>query len=163
MSATANRYVVVETVIASVFSFAFNAGISWLALHDLRPITLFGLPGLAIGFLPATFMTVLMVVMISTLITRARRRAGKAPELPVRPAKLPYQVVLRALLVALGATVVFAPAVVAGLHVAYPGPYTLDWALILNGVYGVVLAVIIAPPILRTALSEPATIRAARP
>jgi hypothetical protein len=163
MSASANRYIFTETLIASVFSFAFNYGISWLALQGLNPITLFGVPGLGLGFVPATFMTVLMVAVISTLITRSRRRARKAPELPARATRLPRHVLLRGLLVAVLATIVFAPSIVAALHFAYPGPYSLMWSLAGNGVYGIILAVVVAPPILRAALSEPAPAPTSKP
>lgn len=151
---SADKYIFIETLIAVAFSIVFNVGIGWLALNGLDPITLFGLPGLGIGLLPATLMTCLMVTLAATLITRGRQRRSAAPSLPPAKPKLPRHALQRAVLVGAIATAVLAPLAAGGLSLTWPGPYTLMEALAINAGYAVVLAVLVAPIVLRETLRE---------
>lgn len=74
-----------ETAISVVVNVAISAGFMFLVFGRSRLIELWGLHGLALDFLPQTFMISAMSVLVPMVLTRSRiasgRIAGHAPRL----------------------------------------------------------------------------------
>lgn len=110
-----------------------------------------GLHGLAVDFIPQSFMIALMSTLVPGALTLRRVRAGTLPRSSL-PSRLPAKLVPRALLVAVLAVLIGAG--IAGTVVWFAAPDTLGWlpALLIKLAYGGLLAAITTPPGLRAAL-----------
>ena len=147
------RFVLVETVVNSVVSGLLSAAFVWLVFGGRDVIPLWGMDGLAFDLVPTAFMITLMMTLGLTLFTRWRCRKGSAPVLSGRN-RLPGNVVLRALAMALIATVLLVPASVALLALLGPESWSYSAVMLFKIVYGVVLAAVITPIIVMGAMRD---------
>ena len=138
-----------ETAVAVAINAGFSALFAWLVFGG-RAATA---QEVALDALPQSFAIALMTTLVPTLITRRRLRAGAVA--PLAPAKgWPRNLLLRALLVgALAALIGFA---LHWLAVRPLGPEEWRFEVLLpyKVAYGALLALAIAPPVLRRALAD---------
>ena len=138
-----------ETAVAVAINGAFSALFAWLAFGG-RAATA---QEVASDALPQSFAIALMTTLVPTLITRKRLRAGAVAPLS-RANRLPGNLLLRALLV--GALAALVGGALHWFVVRPLGPETWRFELLLpyKVAYGALLALAIAPPILRRALAD---------
>lgn len=158
-SSDVSRYVRAETVASVVINAAVSAAFVWLIFRGMAVIPLWGSRGLAVDLIPTTFMITLMSTIASTLITRGRLRRSQAPQLARADAgsiarALPRNLLLRALTLALGATLVLVPLTVAGLILFGIESAAYGNVMLFKIGYGAVLALIVTPAIVRRALLD---------
>ena len=151
MSPEHRRYVKKETLIAVAINSALSALFALIVFggNDAAPVV-----DVAFDAFPQSFMIALMTTLVPTAITRRRLRLGAVPPLAAGAVRLPRNLLLRALLVAAAAALVggglnwlllpqLAPALLAFVPV-----------LAYKILYGALLALLLAPVVLRTALAD---------
>ncbi|WP_317928457.1 hypothetical protein [Halioxenophilus sp. WMMB6] len=148
------RYILQETIIGIVISALLSAFFVWLIFGDRNAVALWGEEGLALDFLPQTFMITFMCVLVPSLIARKKRRLGVVAALSAPALRwLPTRLFLRALVLAFMATVVGSGCGVLILSLM-PTPLSLNTVYLFKVIYGSVVAVCMAPVGLLAVLSE---------
>jgi hypothetical protein len=147
------RFLAVETFVNAVVSGVLSAGFVVLVFGGRDIIPLWGMDGLAFDLIPTVFMITLMMTIGLTLFTRSRCRRGRAP-LSRRASRLPGNVLLRALLLAISATVLLVPASVGLLHLLGLQGWSYSAVMLFKIIYGVVLAAAITPVIVIGAMRD---------
>jgi hypothetical protein len=150
-----NRYVLSETAISVVINIVLSALFMFLVFGRSPTIELWGRPGLALDFVPQTFMISLMSVLVPSLITRRRMKSGRvAARASARLRNLPKNVVFRAIVIGCGLTVLLGGGAVLLLSAVWRGaaPFWVTFPLKLA--YGVLVATIATPLGLYATLSE---------
>ncbi|MBC2670189.1 MHYT domain-containing protein [Novosphingobium piscinae] len=146
-------YIRRETLVSVVINTVLSAAAFWLVFRGQDPVQVWGLGYWVFDFIPQSFMIALMSTLVPGAIAGRAVRAGR-----IRPAgapgRLPGNLVVRALLMAvlgvvLGTAAVAGLAGLAGLSALSPSA-----ALALKMVYGALLALIVTPLGLRRALSR---------
>lgn len=148
-----SRYILVETAISIAVNAAISAGFAWLVFGGRAGIGLWGADGLALDFVPQTFMISLMSVLVPTVLTRRRVRSGALPH-GESFFRLPRNLFVRALLVAALATALLGGAAAALLALLWSGPMGFAAGLPLKVAYGALIALLVTPPALRAALAD---------
>jgi hypothetical protein len=148
------RYILVETAIGMVINALFSAGFAFLVFGGRAEIGLWGPDGLALDFVPQTFAIAMMSVLVPTALTRRRIRTGTLAARGEAPSPLPRNLLLRALLMALAATILLGGTATALLAAIRVGPLTFGAVLPLKIVYGALVALAVTPPALRAALLD---------
>jgi hypothetical protein len=148
------RYLLVETLISAVINSVLSLFFAWVVFGRLGMIELAGPAGLAVDFLPQTFMVALMSTLVPTLLTRKRVRQAQIAALATAPWKLPGNLLLRALLVAVVAVLVLGGAAMLLTPVFVTGPIPRNSAFVLKVVYGALISVPITMLALRCALAD---------
>jgi hypothetical protein len=151
------RHVVTETLISMVVNALFSAGFAFLVFGGVTEIGLWGPAGLALDFVPQTFVIATMSVLVPTALTRRRIRAGALARGRGAPSRLPGNLLVRALLVALAATILLGGAATALLAAASSGPLTFATVLPLKIAYGAFVALAVTPLALRAAFLDRGT------
>lgn len=101
-------YIRRETAISMVINAVISAGFVWAVFGGRSSATVWGSGGVVADFVPQTFMVSLMSVLVPTLLTRKRLRSGQYSGMQLAPSRLPGNIGLRASVIALAATAVFA-------------------------------------------------------
>jgi hypothetical protein len=154
MSPALRAYVVKETAISILINAVLSALFVWLMFGGRSQVAVWGAGNLAFDFVPQTFMISLMSVLVPSALTRKRRRAGAIESCePVLPS-LPRNLALRALLLAIVASLVLATAAALLLAAVSPAPLAMSAVWPLKIVYGALVAVIVTPIGLCVALGE---------
>jgi len=154
-----------ETTINTVVTIVIAGVLSWLIFRGETAIAPLDAPPRGIfGILPGTFNFTLLVTLALTLITRRRLRAGLFPrfgeqEGPRVGARLPANVVLRAITLAVAATIVCVPVgggvVWAGVRGdILPATWSFAGMLLFFTVYFAALSLFVTPIILWRALRD---------
>jgi pilus assembly protein TadC len=146
------RYIATETGISAVINAALSLLAAWLVFHTRTAIGATGVGGYAVDFLPQTFMVTFMSTLVPTWLTRRRVRSGQLAKSPRSGLPLPHNVFLRALAIALTATLVIGVACML-VSRQWNAPLQFDALLILKVVYGVLLSIPITRFVLRAALA----------
>lgn len=149
-----SRYILVETAISVAINAAISAGFAFLVFGGRTGIALWGSGGLALDFAPQTFMIAMMSVVVPTALTRRRIGAGALRPRSGPPSQLPPNLAVRALLVALFATVALGGAATAALAATWSGPIGFAAALPLKIIYGAAVALVVTPFALKAALRD---------
>ena len=87
------RYVATETLISMAINCAISVGMFVLLFGGRAEISLKGLDGALIDFIPQTFMIALMSLVVPTLLTRRRVARGRIGSIGGCPASLADQIV----------------------------------------------------------------------
>lgn len=151
------RYLLVETSISMLVNALFSAGFTFLVFGGRGEIGLWGPAGLALDFAPQTFVIAMMSVLVPTALTRRRIRSGALAPGRRAPSRLPGNLLVRALLVASGATLLLGGAATAVLAASWSGPLTFGAVLSLKIVYGALVALAVTPLALRAAFLDRGT------
>lgn len=148
------HYVAVETGISVIINVVISAGFMFLIFGRADSIDLWGPHGLALDFVPQTFMITLMSVVVPTLLTRKRLVGGRITPRTPRARQWPRNLVLRAALLAVGMTIVLGGAATLLLASFWVGPRPF-WPVFGGKLaYGALTALIATPIGLFLALTE---------
>lgn len=153
------RYVRNETAISIVANVVVSALFAWLIFHDQDRIPLWGARGMAFDLVPTTFMITLMSTFAITLVTRARARQGLTPALSPTSTRwsmpwLPRNVIARALLLAILATLILVPLGIGAFLVLGIESSTFVPLLVFKMIFGAALALLVSPIIVLRALLD---------
>jgi hypothetical protein len=148
------RYIIVETLIGMAINAAISAGFAFFVFGGRAAVGLWGTDGLALDFVPQTFMVALMSALIPSLLTRRRVAAG-AIHARGAPSLLPRNLLLRALLLALLATTLLGGGATMILAVLLSGPVPFAALLPFKIAYGALVSALITPLALQAALAGP--------
>ncbi|BFM06365.1 hypothetical protein [Halioxenophilus aromaticivorans] len=149
------RYIATETLVGMVISGVLSVFFVWLIFGSLESVALWGPKGLVVDFIPQTLAIGFMAVLVPTLLTRKRLKAGK-----ILPRKapllqwLPNNVFLRALTMAVIATVLGGIIGTLALQAINASDWALDHVYIMKTVYGCLVATVCAPIGLAVALGD---------
>ena len=155
MTAQFRQYVVIETIVGILASVVMSVLMALLIFGRPKIVPLAGEHGLLIDMVPQTFMIALMTIFVSTILTRRRRRAGKLnPGAPPRTHRWPRHSFVRALLGGLITLIVTIPILWFVLPIVAPPLWPLWIMLLFKAGYAALLTLLIAPRVLRLALSE---------
>lgn len=147
-------YVRRETFVAVLINSVLSAVFTFLVFGRRDGIALWGLDGLALDFVPQTFIITLATVVAATVLTRKRVRARGIERLAEVPTRLPSNVVVRAVLLAALATLLLGGAATVVSALMWEGPVGFIAILVPKIVYGAAVAAIVAPFALRAALKD---------
>lgn len=147
-----NTYVRTETLISMAINGVLSLVFFLIVFSKVDIVPMWGAGNWVFDFLPQSFMIALMGTLVPGALTAKRLRAGALQPLP-QPSRLPHSLALRALVLAVAAALA-GTAIVAAI-IALAGVTALAWtpALVLKVVYGVVLAAVVTPMGLRSALA----------
>ena len=149
------RYIAVETAISLGLNIAFSALFFFIVFGRSDHIDLWGTHGFALDYFPQTFMIALMSVIVPTILTRKRVKGGRVMRRESSmSARLPKNVILRAIMLACLACVTLAAVAVwitASFWSVEPAHSNL---LLLKLAYGAAVAAILTPIALVAALSD---------
>jgi hypothetical protein len=148
------KYLLIETLISVIVNSLLSLFFAWVVFGKRENVDLWGPGGFAIDFLPQSFMVALMSTLVPGLLTRRRLRAGKVAPLKGLGLPMPRNLLLRALLMALLAVIVFGGLGVLLSSVMWSGPVTPKAVLALKVLYGAVISVPITLVALRAELAQ---------
>jgi hypothetical protein len=146
-----DAYVRRETLVSILINGVLSLVFFLIVFGTATTVPSRGLHGLAVDFIPQSFMIALMSTLVPGALTLRRVRVGTLPRSSL-PTRLPARLVPRALLVAVLAVLIGAG--IAGAVVWFTAPDTIGWlpALLIKLAYGGLLAAVTTPPGLRAAL-----------
>jgi hypothetical protein len=149
-----SRYVLIETMISMAINAAISAGFALLIFGRRAEVDLWGLGGLALDFVPQTFMIAMMSVLVPTALTRRRVGTGALMRVGSPNSHLPRNLLIRALVAASVSTVLLGGLAIAVLAAIWSGPISFAAVLPLKILYGAAVALLVTPAALRMALSD---------
>ena len=152
------KYIARETVIGMVINTLLSCAFAFAVAHGRTTIPLWGAKGIAVDFIPQTFLMMFAVTLAVTLLTRKRLRAGQV--LPMQKggsvvARLPQNAFLRALTVGLVLAVVLTPLCSGVLHLAGVDGVSARAFITLKAIYGAVVTAFVTPTIVKAAMVPP--------
>ncbi len=150
MQTTKARYILTETAISVVINVLLSETIAWLLFHAVNPV-----PASAIlhDAVPQTFMCASMSSLVPALITRARLRSGQISRFPTsiffirNPFLRAVTFAFFAMLAGVAASAVLIPSL-------WPQGLNLVNFLWVKGLYGALVASLVTPIAVSSALSE---------
>jgi hypothetical protein len=149
------RYIAVETAISVAINIGISAAFMFLVFGRSPKIDLWGPHGLALDFIPQTFMITLMSVLIPSLITRRRLKSGLiAGRAAVGDSRLPRNILFRAIIIGCGLTVLLGGCAVLLLSSSWRGAEPFWRVFPFKLVYGALVAAIATPLGLHVTLTE---------
>lgn len=150
------RYIARETGVGVAINTVISVIFALLAARGRLTVPLWSESGMALDFVPQTFMISFMTALVVTLMTRKRLKRGELPPLPAEDAgllaRMPQNAFTRAILIASLLTMVMVPLCVGILSLLRVTSLSFHTFIVMKAVYGAVLALLAAPPILRAAL-----------
>jgi len=151
-TARACSYILRETAISMAINMAITAGFYWLAFGGLPEVSA---QSLGRDCIPQSFMIALMSAWIPSLI--ARKNIGKGTTSPARPKafRVPSNLFLRALTIALPAMVLFTGLAMGMLTLIGQPAFAFATGLALKLAFGALVAACVTPLALWIALSGP--------
>lgn len=153
MNQAQRAYLRTQLIVAAILNALLSALFVWLVFGGMERIELWGGTGLAADLVPTTFMITLMTTIGLTFATRATIRKGALEALP--PVRwLPANVFLRALLLALGATLLLVPLSAGILAAIWTSDWSYEAVLWFKIAFGVALGFLVTPIVVRGALGD---------
>ncbi len=147
------RYVLTETAASLLINVALSAAFAWLVFRGRETIVFAGASGFGVDFLAQTFMISLMSVVVPTLLTRNRLRAGALADMTGRRL-LPGRLRLRAPLISVIATIGLGGGALLFGAVVLPPAVGFGSLLAIKLTYGAMVALLVTPLALVTALHD---------
>jgi hypothetical protein len=152
-TAAQRRYLLVETLISLIINAVLSLLMAWVVFGRRELVEVTGATGVAMDFLPQTFMVTLMSTLVPTLLTRKRVRENKIAPLATT-LRLPRNILWRALLMAVVATLVLGAVAVPLTTALVNGPMSVQSLFLLKMLYGAVISVPITLLVLCAALAD---------
>lgn len=146
-------YLTREIAVSVVINLAFAAFFTTLIFSGGN-FKLWGPGGLALDFLPATFIPVFGMTAGITWISRKRLRAGALRALVDEPIPLPKNIFLRGLLFGVAATIVLGLLGLGALMLIWSPQLTFKGLLSFKLIYGAAIGVFVTPLIILAVLRE---------
>lgn len=138
---------------ASIGTAVMNGFFAWAALRGTQQVPLTGAPSILFDLLPATFMSTLMLVLVTTLVARRQNRNAPPPAQSVT-SRLPASLALRGLALAALATIIVSPLVAGVLVLASPPLWTWAGFGLFKLGFSVLLTAALLPSIVRAILAH---------
>jgi hypothetical protein len=154
MAISYRRYILTETTVSMVINVLISALFMVIVFGRSTQIDLWGGHGLAIDFIPQTFMIAAMSILVPTLLTRQRMKRGLLTHSAGDPPRYLSRLTLRVIVIAATLTLILGAAAVLLLDVLWTGPLRFWQAFPMKLLYGAVVALIATPTGLYIALSE---------
>lgn len=148
------KYVAVETIISALINGFFSLLFVWLFFGDRTHVDLWGARGVAIDFLPQSFVVALMGTLVPALLTRSRLKQGKLAATVAGYRWLPANLFVRALLMAICGTVVGSAIAILLLSTLMSTPLPVLAVYTIKVGYGCLLGGIVTAITLPRALSD---------
>ncbi len=144
------RYILTETAISVAINVLLSEAFAWLIFHAVNPVPA---PAILRDAIPQTVMVAFMGSLVPGLITRARLRTGQIPRFPsaIFFIRNPF---FRALTLALVAVLVGVPSCAFLIPSLWPQGLIFSSLLWMKGMYGALVAALITPVAVSSALSE---------
>lgn len=154
-----SQYIFVETLISCIINALFSFGFTYGVFHTADIVLQ---QDLLTDAIPQSFAVGFFSVLPVTLLTRRRLAKGKITALEYKHSRLPDNVFLRAITIALGMAILGFAGHYMVFTVLNIQHVSLTSALIYKTLYGIVITLLITPVALKCALSDapPAVIRA---
>jgi hypothetical protein len=156
MTTQHSRYLTIETAVSGVVNAVLSIIFFLIVFGRAEAIPVAGNPGLVVDALPQTFMVVFMTTLVQTLLTRQRLRKGQLGALEGRGVRLPANLFLRSLVIAVPATIVAGALHALLLPSLTPAIWPFMTALIYKGAYGALVGMAVSRLILPAALRDAA-------
>lgn len=154
MTSPYRRYIATETAVSIVINVLISALFMVLVFGRSNDIELWGGHGLAVDFIPQTFMIAAMSVLVPTLLTRQRIKRGVLVRSPGERPPLLANLALRVVVIAVALTVALGAIAVLILDASWTRPLGFWEAFPMKLLYGALVALIATPIGLYIALSE---------
>lgn len=146
------RHVLREAAIGAAITAVLSLGFVVAMFGTSGAVPVFGMPGLIADAVPQNFFGALMCMVVPSLITRKRVRAGLVAPADALPL-LPRSIGLRALALAVLATVV--GTTIAALSLAWvASPIPIAQVMIAKSAYGAALGAVVGALAARAALGD---------
>jgi hypothetical protein len=155
MGTSYRRYIAIETAISIVINVAISALFMLAVFGGATSIDLWGRRGLALDFVPQTFMISAMSILVPTLLTRRRIRAGVLVRRTPPPPPILRHLTARIILLALFFTLTLGGIGILALALTWTGPLRFWQAFPIKLLYGAMVALIATPVGLSIALTDP--------
>jgi hypothetical protein len=149
-----SRYLAGETSVSIVINVVISAIFMFAVFGRTPLLVLWGPHGLALDFLPQTFMISAMSILVPTLITRRRIGRGAIARRPPPPPRILRPLALRIVLLAALLTITLGGIAVVILSAWWTGPIRFWQAFPMKLLYGALVALIATPIGVSIALSE---------
>jgi hypothetical protein len=148
-------YIAVETAISVAINVGISAAFMFLVFGRSPTIDLWGPHGLALDFVPQTFMITLMSVLVPSLITRRRLKSGRiARRAMVGHGRVPRNILSRAIIIGCALTVLLGGCAVLLLSASWRGSEPFWHVFPFKLIYGALVAAIATPLGLHATLTE---------
>ena len=150
MQPTKTRYLITETAISIAINVLLSEAFAWLVFHRAHAIAA---PAIVRDAIPQTFIVAFMGSLVPSLIARSRLRSGLVAQFPSR---IPFirNPFVRAVILALIATVIGVTVSAILIPVVWPQGMNFGTTLWMKGIYGALVAALITPLAVSSALSE---------
>lgn len=149
-----------EAVVGAIVNSLVAVIVVWALYRGRAPVPVLGTDGGAFGIIPGTFMLTLLMTIGLTMAVRGRVKAGAVSRIERWQAgvgaRLPANVVLRAVTLAGSAWVCCVPVTLALLATAGPAAWSFAAVMAFNVVYFALLSLLVVPVMVRRALADPA-------
>ena len=155
MTAAHSAYIRVETVVSVVINVVLTVVFVFVSFGGRSFVDLDGPAGILRDAIPQNVITVFMSLLVPTWLTRKRCSAGAIAPLGGGTGRLPSNVVLRALVLAIAVAVVAVPLTWAILPVVSPPVWSFWPLLAFKAAYSALLAALVTPFGLVMALKDP--------
>jgi hypothetical protein len=149
------RFIGREVLIAVAINCLFSAFFAYVMFGDHASVSVWGWRGLAVDFVPQTFILSAVTVFATTLVARQSLRAKNVvARSKAVPWRLPKNLVARALMLAALATCVLGGSAISLLALSAHDALSSHLSMGLKVIYGGVAGAVVALTALITALSE---------
>lgn len=147
-------YLVRETAISMLINAALSALFVFLVFGGRDRVGLWGSGGLAVDFLPQTFIIAFMATFVPSALTRRALRKGTVPSTNCSASRLPRNLLVRSLAIAALVSLIAVPAMILVVATEWGGSMRFSMLLPLKIAYGAGIACMVTCYAIRAALSE---------
>jgi hypothetical protein len=152
------KYIARETAVSTAINVVLSLVFAMAVARGRTAIPLWGAQGIAVDFIPQTFMMMFAMTWAVTLLARKRMRTGQVASRSKGgsiTAYLPQNAFLRAMAVGLILGSVMCPLSAGALHLFGFDELSAPTFIAMKTLYGAVLTLIVAPVIVSAALEAP--------
>ena len=153
------KYIARETAISTVINVLLSLVFAAAVARGRTTIPLWGAQGIAVDFIPQTFMMMFAMTLVVTILARKRLRTAQIAPRPTKggslSARLPQNAVVRALVVGLVLASVMCPLCAGVLHILGIDGLSAGSFIAMKALYGAVVTLAVAPAIVSAALVLP--------
>lgn len=150
-------YIFKETIFSTIANSLISLGFALAVAHGMEEVPVWRGIGVAVDFVPQTFMLVCMTTLVVTAIARMNMRKNRVPFIRAPASAFinmaPASLTVRSLVFGLFAVLALVPLLVTVLFLL--GVDSLGYGIFIGVkvIYGAILSILIAPFILRVALT----------
>jgi hypothetical protein len=155
LTAAHSTYIRVETAISVVINVVLTVIFVFVSFGGRSFVDLNGPGGILYDSLPQNLITVFMSLLVPTWLTRKRCTAGVIAPLGGGAGRLPANVIVRALVLAIAVAVVAVPLTWAMLPLVSPPVWGFWPLLAFKAIYSALIAALVTPLGLLVALKDP--------